>query len=242
MALPKPHEKEHLVQEMFNSVAPYYDLNNSLLSLGLHHRWKRIAVTQLGIGPGESVLDLCSGTGDLAIRLAKKVTRKGRVLALDLNLKMLSLGKAKIRKAKLKGLITSFVGNAEILPFQDNSFHGITIAFGIRNVTRVEKALKESFRVLRPGGKWVCLEFSVPENPLIKKLYHFYSFIWLPWVASLVSRDKRETYSYLPSSIRAFYTRIDFKNLIEETGFVEVDYLQLSSGIVTIHHGRKPVA
>ena len=173
--LPKPEEKEQAVQEMFTSIAPRYDLNNTLLSFGFHHRWKRLAVEEVSVHPGERILDLCAGTGDLALLLAQKVKTGGFVVALDFNERMLVLGRQKIRNARLQEQIRCLVANAQWLPFPQAAFHAVTVAFGIRNITDTMRVLNETYRVLHPGGKVVCLEFSVPRNTIVRKLYDLYS-------------------------------------------------------------------
>jgi len=225
---------------MFTSIAPRYDLNNTLLSMGLHHRWKRIAIQQTTLHPSDQALDLCSGTGDLALLLARKVGPKGKVVAMDLNEKMLLLGKEKMKNAGLNGEIDCLIGTAEVLPFPNSTFDIVTIAFGIRNVTEIKKALGEMIRVLRPNGKMVCLEFSTPQNPVLKKLYDLYSFTCLPCLATWVSSDKVGTYHYLPVSIRNFPDQESLKIIMLDAGFEEVTYQNLSGGIVAIHSGVKP--
>lgn len=225
---------------MFTSIAPRYDLNNSLLSLGLHHRWKQIAVAGAGAAPGDRVLDLCSGTADLAILLGRKVGDRGCVVAMDLNEPMLREGQNKIRALSV-GNVICLAGNAEALPFPDNTFQSVTVAFGLRNVGSLKPALDGILRVLRPGGKLVCLEFSTPGNPLLRGVYHLYSFYWIPWIATLISGDRTGTYRYLPASIRQFPDQETFRRKILETGFSDVSYRNLSGGIVAIHMGTKPV-
>lgn len=226
---------------MFTSIASCYDLNNSLLSFGLHHRWKRAAAAQSGAQPDDHVLDLCAGTGDLAILLGRKVGNGGRVAALDLNRAMLRVGLKKIRDLAV-GNVDCVVANAEVLPFPDNTFHAVTVAFGLRNVTGLKSALAGILQVLKPGGKLVCLEFSTPVNPVLRGLYHLYSFHWIPWIATLISRDRTGTYHYLPASIRQFPDQETFRRMIEKAGFSEVSYRNLSGGIVAVHEGSKPVA
>ena len=225
---------------MFSSIATRYDLNNTLLSMGLHHRWKRLAIQQTNLNPTDQALDLCSGTGDLALLLAKKIGPGGKVVALDLNEKMLRIGKEKMKNAGLNGETHCLIGTAEILPFPDNTFNVITVAFGVRNVTEIRKALCEMVRVLRPKGRMVCLEFSSPKNPFLRKLYDLYSFTCLPWIATWVSSDKSGTYHYLPASIRNFPNQESFKTIMMDVGFEEVSYQNLSGGIVAIHAGIKP--
>lgn len=239
MTLPTPEEKERAVQAMFDSIAPRYDLNNTMLSLGLHHRWKRAAVDRARVSPGETALDLCTGTGDLALRLAEKGGREGRVVAADLNVRMLAVGREKIRKAGLADRITCLVANAEALPFHERTFDVATVAFGIRNVTDIKKTFAEIYRVLQPGGRAVCLEFSRPTNGIVRRMYDLYSFYWLPWIGSLVSGDKTGTYRYLPASIRAFPNQETLAQLMINAGFADVTYRNLTGGIVAIHVGVK---
>lgn len=240
--LPSPEEKQRVVQEMFSSIAPRYDLNNTLLSMGLHHRWKRLAIQKTRLRPSDQVLDLCSGTGDLALLMAKTIGPEGKVVALDLNEKMLQIGKKKMKNAGLHKETICLIGTAEILPFPNSIFDVITVAFGIRNVTEIRKALGEMFRVLRPKGRMVSLEFSAPKNPFLRKLYGLYSFTCLPWVATWVSSDKAGTYHYLPASIRNFPDQESFKKIMTDIGFENVSYQNLSGGIVAIHTGIKPTS
>ena len=239
MVLPTPKEKERTVQEMFTSIASRYDLNNTLLSFGLHYRWKRFAVEQVYVHQGDKVLDLCAGTGDLSFLLAEKVGGHGYVAALDLNERMLSLGRQKIRNAHLRQ-VHHLISNAEHLPFSENRFEAVTVAFGIRNVSNIHNVLNEIYRVLRPGGRMACLEFSVPHNPFLRKLYDFYSFYWLRWVGTMVSGDKAGTYCYLPASIRSFPDQETFRLILTDTGFTNVTYQNLTGGIVAVHTGIKP--
>ncbi len=239
MTLPSPEEKERAVQAMFDSIAPRYDLNNTMLSLGLHHRWKRAAVDRVRVSAGETALDLCAGTGDLALRLARKVGAHGHVVAADLNDRMLAVGREKIRKAGNADRITCLVANAEALPFHEQTFDVATVAFGIRNVTDSKKVFAEMHRVLKAGGRAVCLEFSRPTNAVVRKLYDLYSFHWLPLIGSLISGDKTGTYRYLPASIRAFSDQETLAQIMINAGFADVAYRNLTGGIVAIHVGIK---
>ena len=238
--LPPASEKERAVQDMFTAIAHRYDLNNTLLSLGLHHSWKRLAVKISEAADGDAVLDLCTGTGDLAVLLARQVGLKGRVIGLDLNERMLEFGRRKIKRSGTTENVILLLGNAESLQFCDRTFQAVTVAFGIRNVSDVRAALCEMFRVLKPGGRAVCLEFSRPTSRPLRKLYDFYSFTILPRIGRWVSRDRTGVYHYLPASIRAFPDQERFKELFEEVGFSPVTYRNLTGGIVAIHVGVKP--
>ena len=238
MTLPSPEEKERAVQAMFDAIAHRYDLNNTLLSFGLHRFWKGQAVQMSGAREGETVLDLCTGTGDLAVLLARQVGPSGRVVGLDLNERMLEFGRQKIARLGASN-ITLLAGNAESLQFCDRTFQAITVAFGIRNVADIKKALSEAHRVLKPGGRLVCLEFSTPTNPLLRKVYDLYSFYLIPWIGSLVSGDKTGTYRYLPASIRAFSDQETLAQIMIDAGFADVTYQNLTGGIVAIHVGIK---
>lgn len=224
---------------MFTAIAHRYDLNNTLLSMGLHHSWKRLAVGLAGVNKGDRVLDLCTGTGDLAIQMASKVGPSGQVIGLDLNERMMEYGREKIRRLNHSNILLQ-TGNAEAIQFREATFSALTVAFGIRNVSNVPAALREMFRVLRPGGRAVCLEFSRPVFKPLRKLYDFYSFRLLPHIGRLVARDQTGVYNYLPASIRAFPDQEAFKELFIETGFRDCAYRNLSGGIVAIHTGVKP--
>ena len=224
---------------MFTAIAHRYDLNNSLLSLGLHHAWKRMAVNLTDAAKGDSALDVCTGTGDLAVLLSRRVGPSGRVTGVDLNERMLSFGRRKIEKLGI-GNIVLRSGNAEALPFPDRSFRAVTVAFGIRNVSDVPTALSELHRILAPGGRAVCLEFSRPMNAAVRRLYDLYSFRLLPWIGRIVAGDRTGVYDYLPASIRVFPDQERLKHLFEKAGFEQVTYRNLSGGIVAIHVGVKP--
>ena len=234
------------VQAMFSSIAHRYDLNNSLLSCGWHHLWKRKAVELADLRDGMTALDLCAGTADMAILLARRIRSRtqgptqnpsGRIIALDLNDEMLSLGRGKVARENLSPWITCLRGHAERVQFRDRSFDRVTVAFGIRNVEDVPRALREVYRVLKPGGCLVCLEFSRPVSRLFRRLYDFYSFRLIPWIGAAVSGDKTGVYQYLPDSIRHFPDQESFKHLMHAAGFQRVQYTNLSGGIVAIHIG-----
>lgn len=236
--IPAAEEKETAVQRMFSSAARRYDLNNSLLSFGLHHYWKRVAIAKITpVSADDRVLDLCAGTADLAILLARRAPC--RIIAVDLNEEMLAYGKQKIDRAGLSGRITCQQGNAEALEFPEGTFRAVMVAFGIRNVSHRDRAFAEIHRVLMPGGRFVCLEFSRPTTALLRALYDFYSFTLLPKVGRWISRDQTGIYRYLPASIRAFPDQAGLKRELEAVGFREVTYRNLSGGIVALHMGVK---
>ena len=241
-------EKEQAVQRMFSSIARYYDLNNSLLSLGLHHAWKRQAVEFLvgnpphpnPLPPGARepvrlVLDVGAGTADLALLAAHHLGEKARVVAADLNRPMLVIGAEKVHKASLQRQIVCVQANAERLCVPDATFDAVTTGFCLRNVGDLSTALREILRALKPGGRLICLEFSRPVAGWLRRLYDWYSFTLLPWIGTKVSGDRTGVYQYLPASIRAFPDQEGLARLMREVGFHQVEYHNLSGGIVAIH-------
>ena len=230
-SLPPADQKEFAVQKMFSSIARYYDLNNTLLSLGLHHQWKKNAVRIAGICPGDTVADIGAGTGDLSALAKKQVGADGLVVALDLNEAMLHAGKKKLPCATR--------GNAERIPLKDQSVQVVLTGFCLRNVSNIDLALAEIFRILTPNGRMVCLEFSRPHK-LFRKLYDFYSFTLLPLIGTWVSNDDTGVYHYLPASIRQFPHQEQLAEKLSQIGFKEVSYINQMWGIVAIHTGRKP--
>jgi len=232
-------DKEQMVQRMFSSAAKKYDINNTVLSFGQHHYWKRFTIEQAAVKEGDCVLDVCSGTADMAILLAKKTGPSGRVVASDLNPEMLRIGKSKVMEQGVDGIISCIIGNAESLQFADNMFDAVTVGFGVRNVTHLEKAFSEMFRVAKPGGRVVCLEFTQPESPFFRYIYDFYSFTLLPAIGTLISKDHTGIYEYLPDSIRKFPPAEDLRRLMLRVGFSNVFYNTLSGGIVAVHVGIK---
>ena len=227
--------REQAVQRMFTAIARFYDLNNSLLSLGLHHRWKRVAAAAVPVLQGGCAIDIGAGTGDLAILLAKRLGTRGRVLAVDLNLAMLRKGFEKLSRRRLQSCIACVQLNAEHLACQDAVFDAATAGFCIRNVGDVMAAFSEIHRVLKPGGRFVCLEFSRPVRHWLRQSYDWYSFQVLPRIGRIVARDTTGVYEYLPASIRSFPDQDGLKGLLLKTGFREVTYRNLSGGIVAIH-------
>ena len=232
-------EKQQHVQVMFSSCAKRYDFTNSLLSGGMHHHWKRIAIKSAGLKPGDKALDVCSGTQDMAILMSKYVGGEGCVLSTDLNAAMLEVGDQKVAKLGLGSRIKSLRANAQELPLPDNEFDVATVAFGIRNVDSIQKAFSEMRRVLKPQGKLICLEFSKPVSWPFKLAYDIYSFAILPTVGPLVSGDRTGIYYYLPKSIRKFPAQEKLKQIMAESGLRQVSYQNLCGGIVAIHTGIK---
>ena len=233
------HDREQAVQRMFTAIARFYDLNNSLLSFGLHHHWKRVASLCVPATEGGWALDVGAGTGDLAILLDRRMNQTGYVIAADLNLAMLRVGHRKILKQDRATRIACFQLNAEHLTFSDNAFDAVTAGFCIRNVGNRMQAFTEIRRVLKPGGRFVCLEFSRPVYRWMRNLYDWYSFRLLPWIGTKVARDATGVYEYLPASIRTFPDQQGLSELLKSAGFQHVDYRNLSGGIVAIHTAIK---
>ncbi len=233
--------KQGLVDGVFRRVAGRYDLMNDLMSGGLHRLWKdamvsRLAPPRSGRRPFE-VLDVAGGTGDIAFRIAERSGGHARVTVCDINPAMLEVGRERAEKRRAAGV--DFVeGNAEELPFEDGRFDAYTIAFGIRNVPRIDRALAEARRVLRPGGRFLCLEFSQVDVPVVDRIYDLYSFNVIPRLGGLVARDE-DSYRYLVESIRRFPNPERFKAMIEDAGFRRVSYTQMSMGVVALHVGVK---
>jgi demethylmenaquinone methyltransferase/2-methoxy-6-polyprenyl-1,4-benzoquinol methylase len=220
---------------MFTSIARFYDLNNSLLSFGLHHRWKRQAVRLMPAIAGGRAIDIGAGTGDLAILMAERYGSRGKILAADLNAAMLRVGNRKISAHALRDRIACVRLNAEELPCPDGTLDAATAGFCIRNVGDLMKSFHEIHRVLKPGGCFVCLEFSRPVRPWLRRLYDWYSFSVLPRIGTAVARDATGVYEYLPASIRTFPDQEALKDLLLKAGFQQVTYRNLNGGIVAIH-------
>lgn len=232
------HEKSERVADVFHSVAQKYDLMNDVMSFGLHRIWKRFAVNQCGLRPGQKVLDLAGGTGDLAKKFSELVGTDGQVVLADINDKMLEQGRERLTNAGIVANISYVQANAEQLPFAENYFDCITMAFGLRNVTDKAAALRSMYRVLKPGGKVCILEFSKPIIPLLQSIYDKYSFNCIPKLGEWICND-RESYQYLVESIRMHPDQDTLKNLMMESGFEDVDYHNLTGGIVALHKGWK---
>ncbi|AGQ38631.1 TPA: bifunctional demethylmenaquinone methyltransferase/2-methoxy-6-polyprenyl-1,4-benzoquinol methylase UbiE [Mannheimia haemolytica] len=231
-------EKQQLVANVFHSVAGKYDLMNDLLSFGIHRVWKRFTIDCSGVRKGQKVLDLAGGTGDFTAKFSRIVGESGEVILADINSSMLEVGREKLRNLGVVGNVSYVQANAECLPFADNTFDCIVISFGLRNVTDKDKALRSMFRVLKPGGRLLVLEFSKPIIDPISQLYNFYSFNILPKVGEVVVNDA-ESYRYLAESIRMHPKQDELKAMMEQTGFESVNYYNLSAGIVALHRGYK---
>jgi len=231
-------EKAGLVRGVFDSVASRYDVMNDLMSFGVHRLWKRFAVELAGVRQGQRVLDLASGTGDLADRFADLVGPDGLVLMTDINAAMLQVGRDRMVDRGHAGNLSYAQVDAEALPVPDDSIDLITIAFGLRNVTDKAKALRAMHRALRPGGRALVLEFSKPLNKPLEKLYDLYSFRLLPKMGEIVAKDA-ESYRYLAESIRMHPDQATLKAMMEDAGFERCDVHNLTGGIVAVHRGFK---
>lgn len=231
-------EKARRVRAVFDSVAGKYDIMNDLMSAGAHRLWKRFTLGQTHLRPGQRALDVAGGTGDLSIGMAKQVGPTGLVIHTDINAAMLDNGRDRLLDQGIAGNVRWSLANAECLPFADRSFDCITIGFGLRNVTDKLKALRSMYRVLKPGGQLLVLEFSQPTAPGLKPLYDWYSFNILPKLGKLVASDEG-SYRYLAESIRRFPDQETLKGLMQEAGFERVTYHNLSGGIVALHSGYR---
>jgi len=234
-------ERQGLVNEVFASVAERYDLMNDLMSGGLHRLWKRDLITMLNAPRGDrpfQLLDVAGGTGDIAMRFARDGGPATSAVVCDISPEMLSVGRRRIEEAGLQDRITCVEGNAEALPFASGTFDAYTIAFGIRNVTHIDRALAEAYRVLKPGGRFLCLEFSECQVPVLDRLYDFHSFEIIPRLGKLAA-GAAEPYRYLVESIRRFPNQETFADLIRKAGFSRAAYRNLTGGIAAIHGGWK---
>ncbi|MBH2879450.1 bifunctional demethylmenaquinone methyltransferase/2-methoxy-6-polyprenyl-1,4-benzoquinol methylase UbiE [Serratia marcescens] len=231
-------EKQAMVADVFHSVAAKYDVMNDLMSFGIHRIWKRFTIDCSGVRRGQRVLDLAGGTGDLAAKFSRMVGEQGQVVLADINDSMLKMGREKLRDRGSVGNINYVQANAEALPFPDNYFDCITISFGLRNVTDKDKALRSMFRVLKPGGRLLVLEFSKPLLAPLSKAYDAYSFHVLPKIGELVVKDP-DSYRYLAESIRMHPDQETLKGMMGNAGFENVTYFNLTGGIVALHRGFK---
>jgi len=230
--------KAGLVADVFHSVAARYDLMNDLMSGGIHRLWKRFTIELSGVRKGNSVLDIAGGTGDLAARFAALVGSEGRVVLADINESMLQVGRDKLLDRGIQGNIEFVQADAHSLPFPDDSFDCVTIAFGLRNVTDMPLALRSMLRVLKPGGRLLVLEFSRPQSELLGKAYDSYSFHILPLMGRLVAGDG-DSYQYLAESIRKHPDQETLRDMMEDAGFCECEYHNMTGGIVALHRGLK---
>ena len=232
------NKKESLVAGVFSSVASKYDVMNDVMSFGVHRIWKKIALEQTGLKKGQWALDVAGGTGDLTYYMSKQVGPSGKIVLSDINPDMLEQGRQRLIDRGIAGNVEFLEANAEELPFDDNSFHCVTIAFGLRNVTDKLKALKSMYRVLKPGGRLLVLEFSKPVLPGLDKIYDFYSFNVLPRMGQFIANDA-ESYRYLAESIRMHPDQQSLKDMMEEAGFERCTYSNMTGGIVALHKGFK---
>lgn len=232
-------QKADKVAEVFHSVAAKYDLMNDVLSGGLHRLWKRFTIELSGVRPGNRVLDIAGGTGDLTRQFSRLVGPTGEVVLADINDSMLKVGRDRLLDKGVAGNVLFVQADAEALPFPDNHFDVITIAFGLRNVTRKENALRSMLRVLKPGGRLLVLEFSKPGSKLLAKAYDAYSFGFMPLAGKLITNDA-ESYRYLAESIRMHPDQETLKAMMVEAGFERVTFHNMTGGIVALHRGIKP--
>ncbi len=233
-------EKQVLVNEVFHKVAKRYDIMNDVMSAGLHRIWKDAMIAALNPrkDPAYKVLDVAGGTGDIAFRIVEASGRLAHATVLDINGSMLGVGAERAEKKGLSGNLTFVEANAEELPFEDNSFDAYTIAFGIRNVPRIDVALSEAYRVLKRGGRLLVLEFSEVEMPLLDRFYDQWSFKAIPRFGKMITGDA-EPYQYLVESIRKFPNQGDFAKMISSAGFSRVTFTNYSGGIAALHSGWK---
>lgn len=231
-------DKVNMVRGVFDSVADKYDLMNDLMSMGIHRIWKRVAVQLSNVRNGDQILDLAGGTGDLTTLFEKRVGKEGQIVLADINNAMLSTGRDRLINRGLIGNIQYAQVNAECLPFADNSFDCVCIAFGLRNVTNKDAALRSMHRVLKPGGRVIILEFSHPVDKITEKVYDFYSFNLLPKIGSIIAKDE-DSYRYLAESIRMHPKQDELKQMMQDAGLERCEYFNMSQGVVAVHRGYK---
>ncbi|OGW36914.1 MAG: bifunctional demethylmenaquinone methyltransferase/2-methoxy-6-polyprenyl-1,4-benzoquinol methylase [Nitrospirae bacterium RBG_13_39_12] len=229
---------EKKVEQMFSAIAPRYDLLNHVLSLGLDFRWRKKVAMETGKIYCRRILDVCTGTGDMAIELCRFWKGQARIEGLDFSNELLEIGRKKVKKAELADKIIFREGNAEKLPYEDEQFDAITITFGLRNIKNRLKALKEFYRVTKPDGCFVCLEFSRPETPIFSRLYSFYLAKLIPLISNLLGSDP-DAYRYLGMTIGDFPSALELVSLIKTAGWKNVTHYTLAGGIVAIHRGTR---
>ena len=230
-------DKSGLVKEVFNNVASKYDVMNDLMSIGIHRVWKNALINWLVPKENQNLLDVAGGTGDIATRFLNQA-KGGNATILDMTESMLQEGTERVTNSALSSRMRWVVGDAMALPFKKNTFDIYTISFGIRNVTKIDKALSEAFRVLKPGGRIMILEFSKLPNPMMQKAYDLYSFNVIPKIGEIVVGDK-DSYQYLVESIRKFPNQLSFANMMTEAGFENVKFRNLTFGVAALHSGWK---
>ncbi len=233
-------EKVEWVRRHFNSVAGKYDSMNTLLSLGIHYQWKRMAVRMMGLQPGDRVLDVCGGTGDLSRMASEWIGPSGDVVLYDINWEMMAAGRHKAYHDGSPNTIAYVQGDAESMAFPENTFDAAMVGFGIRNLTHFENGFREMHRVLKPGGCFLCLEFSEPVTPWFRWLYDFYSFHVMPLLGKFFA-GCGPAYTYLPESIRLFPAPDELKRVLSNIGFRDVIYRRMTNGIAVAHVGRKAI-
>jgi demethylmenaquinone methyltransferase/2-methoxy-6-polyprenyl-1,4-benzoquinol methylase len=231
-------KKTELVHQHFNRIAQKYDLMNTILSFGMHYLWKKMAIDVLNLKPGDRVIDVCGGTGDLAILAHLRVDENGLVVIYDINRAMMEVGKQKVKHRDTKNQIQWVQGDAETISLSDGIFDAAVVGFGIRNVTHMKKAFQEMYRVIKPGGKVVCLEFSKPNNPFFRRLYDFYSFYVMPCLGKLIV-GSGQPYACLSESIRLFPLPEELIGILEQVGFSAVSHRKLTNGIAVVYCGTK---
>src|SRR5271168_4555627 len=231
-------DKAARVRSVFASVAGKYDVMNDLMSLGAHRLWKHFTLSLTGLRPGQRALDVAGGTGDLAAGMLRQVGKTGRVVLSDVNSSMLDIGRDRLLDKGWVGNVECIVADAERLPFEDNAFDCVTIGFGLRNVTDKAAALESMYRVLKPGGQLLVLEFSTPVAPALKSIYDAYSFNVLPLLGRLVAKDA-QSYRYLAESIRMHPNQETLLEMLRTAGFAQTRYHNLTGGIVAVHRGYK---
>lgn len=232
-------DKEAYVESLFSAIAPKYDFMNSVLSLTRHKAWRRYAVSKSGLKPGGCALDVCCGTGDFAFELANAAGASGNVVGLDFAAPMVEIAKAKAGRAGLNN-VDFLVGNACELPFDDNSFDCATVGFGIRNVADVDKALSEMARVVKPGGKVLCLEISKVRSPILRLPWMLYFYVLTPYTARIF-KAKQSAYEYLPESVKEFMAREELAARFENSGLRDITFHDMMFGAVCLHIGTKPI-
>ena len=232
------NEKVQWVRRHFDRIALNYDMMNTLLSFGIHYLWKRTAVNMLNLKEGDWVIDVCGGTGDLTILASRALGPTGKVVLYDINRRMMKVGRPKVKRSSWGTEIQYIQGNAEEISFEPESFNAAMVGFGIRNLTHMEKGFHEMYRILKPSGTLMCLEFSQPIAPVFRRLYDFYSFHIMPFLGEIIV-GSRKAYTYLPESIRLFPSPTELSGILREVGFSRVTYRRLTNGIAVIHLAKK---